>query len=64
MKITSITSLNLSDDWETSCQQIKDYCHVNNASYYSASKDTFSIHEAVEFAKSHGSIEVVVEDLS
>ena len=64
IKVTSICALNLSDDWETSCQQLKDYCSSNDAGYYSTSKEKFSIPKAIDFARSHGFKEIVVEDLS
>jgi site-specific DNA-adenine methylase len=64
IKVISICALNLSDNFEQSCQQLKDFCHENNAYYYAQPREDFSLQDAVEIAKSFGNTTVVVEDLS
>ena len=62
--VISICELNLSDNWETSCQELREYCIKNKALYYAASKEEFSLLSAVNEAKERGFNTVVIEDLS
>ena len=62
--VISVCDLNLSDNWDISCQQVKDFCASTKAHYYAEPRESFSVNEAIEEARRLGKTSVVVEDLS
>ena len=64
IKVISICDLELSDDFETSCMQVQEYCRINNAHYYAREREEFSRWEAINEALAWNKTSVVVEDLS
>lgn len=51
-------------DYEADHEAVYEWCRVNNAAYYEASREYFSLGAAREIARSTGATKVVVCDLS
>lgn len=64
VEVVYLSELPMSEDWETSCMEVKQYCMEANAHYYSKPSEDFCLMEAVEEARSLFCPIVLVDSLS
>lgn len=62
--ICDLLPLETGASYEAECDAVMQWCADNDAAYYAADREDFSLFEAVRTAQAENKFRVVVEDLS